>query len=320
MARPDTMRQPYPYAEDERYPEDNYQSGGFNYQSNFTDEEGAYFQDAAASKKSNMDAWMEQEVSFLPGVKRKTVAMFFMRLPAFIPWIFIMRGWLSLNQDGSLTNTEAEVLGTGGEFCFLIAISITPAITLTGQRWFAPLRRWYGIFFALIGISDGTTAAITTDFAGGPMGRLAGHSFLLSGLLIMLVAVPLLLTANTPMQRVMGRYWKRLQKFTYLIWAMIALHLLLLDGFKPFFGDQGDGVPVFHSRFYQFIVISLPLVLLRLSPVKRWVTETRAAGKAWLVWTTFAPLLALYFLGIAYIINEEILTGTFVMTMHIQND
>jgi DMSO/TMAO reductase YedYZ heme-binding membrane subunit len=320
VARPDTMRQPYPYEEDQRYPEDNHQSGGFNYQSNFTDEEGAYFRDAGASKKSNIDLWMEQEVSFLPGIKRKSVAMFFMRLPAFIPWIFVMRGWLSLNEKNSLTTGEAEILGTGGEFCFLMAITITPAITLTGVRFFAPLRRWYGIFFALIGISDGTTAAITTDFAGGPMGRLAGHSFLLSGLLIMLVAFPLLLTANTPMQRVMGRYWKRLQRFTYLLWVMIALHLLLLDGFTPFGGDAGDGVPIFHSRFYQFLVISIPLLVLRLPPVKRWVIETRNEGRQWLVWVAFAPMLALFFLGLAFVINEEVFIGTLNLTMHPQTD
>jgi DMSO/TMAO reductase YedYZ heme-binding membrane subunit len=246
--------------------------------------------------------------------------MFFMRLPAFIPWIFVMRGWLSLNEKNSLTTTEAAILGTGGEFCFLMAITITPAITLTGARWFAPLRRWYGIFFALIGISDGTTAAITTDFAGGPMGRLAGHTFLLSGLLIMLVAVPLLITANTPMQRVMGRYWKRLQRFTYLIWVMIFLHLMLLDGFRPFGGDAGDGVPLFHHRGYQFLVISIPLLVLRLPPVKRWVVETRNEGRQWLVWTVFAPMLALYFLGIAFVINEEIFIGMLNMTMHPPTD
>jgi len=319
VARPDTMRpyaDDYPYADDQRYQEDNSQAG-FNYQSKFTDEEGAYFQDAGASKKtSNIDAWMEQEVSFLPGIKRKSVTMFFMRLPAFVPWIFVMRGWLSLNQQDVLTNTEAAILGSGGEFCFLMAISITPAITLTGVRFFAPLRRWYGIFFALIGISDGTTAAITTSFAGGPMGRLAGHTFLLSGLLIMLVAFPLLLTANTPMQRVMGRYWKRLQRFTYLLWVMIFLHLMLLDGFRPFGAGDGDGVAIFHHRGYQFLVISIPLLVLRLPPVKRWVVETRNEGRQWLVWTVFAPMLALYFLGLAFIINEEIFTGMQNITMH----
>jgi DMSO/TMAO reductase YedYZ heme-binding membrane subunit len=303
VGRPETIQRD-PYADDEQYQEDYYPE--------YADED----EDWRKPKRRNLDAWMEEEVSFLPGIKRKSVALFFMRLPAFVPWIFIMRGWLSLNEKLSLTNMEADVLGTGGEFCLLIALSITPAITLTGVRFFAPLRRWYGIFFALIGITDGTTAAITTDFKGGPFGRLAGHTFLLSGLIIVLIAVPLLLTANTPAQRKLGRYWKRLQRFTYVIWGFFLLHLLLLDGFGTFGAADGDGVPLFHQRFYQAAVISIPLLLLRLPPVKRWIVETRNAGKQWLVWLTTAPLLALYVLAFAFIINEEIFTGTLTITMH----
>ena len=93
------------------------------------------------------------------------------------------------------------MLGTGGIFCFYIALSITPLITLTGAQWIAPLRRWYGIWFAIIGIADTTTAAITTDFAGGVFGRLAGHTFLLTGFFIITLALPVLATANTPAQR-----------------------------------------------------------------------------------------------------------------------
>ena len=191
-----------------------------------------------------------------------------------------MRGWLSLNAKDVLTNTEADVLGTGGEICFFIAVSITPLITLTGARWIAPLRRWYGIMFAVIGIADTTTAALTTDFAGGIFGRLAGHTFLLSGFLIILLALPLLATANTPAQRKLGKYWKRLQKMTYVIWGFVVLHLLLLDGFRPFGAAQGDGDPVFHQRFYQAVAISIPLVLLRLPPIRRWVTQQRAGRPA----------------------------------------
>ena len=227
---------------------------------------------------------MAQPSTTFPRFKRRSIALFFLRLPVFIPWIFVMRGWMSLNEKDSLTLVEADILGTGGEFCFLVAVSITPLITLTGARWFAPLRRWYGIFFALIGISDATTAAITTNFSGGVFGRLAGHTFLLTGLMIILVATPLLLTANTPAQRRMGTWWKKLQKMTYLIWGIVILHLALLDGFRPFDGPQGDGDPVFHHRFYQILAISLPLVILRLPPVKRWVTEKRQAGEQWKVW------------------------------------
>ena len=172
------------------------------------------------AKRRSVDAWMAQRSTTFPRFKRRSIALFFLRLPVFIPWIFIMRGWLSLNEKDSLTLVEADILGTGGEFCFLVAVSITPLITLTGARWFAPLRRWYAIFFALIGISDATTAAITTSFSGGVFGRLAGHTFLLTGLMIILVATPLLVTANTPAQRRMGTWWKKLQKMTYLIWGI----------------------------------------------------------------------------------------------------
>src|SRR5215467_1256045 len=174
---------------------------------------------------------MSESMVFSAGsLKRQSLTLFLLRLPALVPFIFIARGWLALNAKDVLTNTEADVLGTGGEICFFIAVSITPIITLTGAQWIAPLRRWYGIMFAVIGIADATTAAITTEFAGGVIGRLAGHTFLLSGLFIVLLALPLLATANTPAQRKLGRYWKTLQRTTYVIWGFVVLHLLLLDG------------------------------------------------------------------------------------------
>jgi DMSO/TMAO reductase YedYZ heme-binding membrane subunit len=269
------------------------------------------------ARRRTIDTWMAEDLIFSAVViKKQSILLFLCRLPALVPFIFVMRGWLSLNEKDVLTNTEADVLGTGGEICFFIAVSITPIITLTGARWIAPLRRWYGIMFAVIGIGDATTAALTTDFAGGIFGRLAGHTFLLSGFLVILLALPLLATANTPSQRKLGKYWKRLQKMTYVIWGFIILHLLLLDGFRPFGANQGDGDPVFHQRFYQAVAISIPLVLLRLPPIRRWVTQQRADGKMWKVWAALAPVFALYAIGFIFIINEEIFTGTKIITMH----
>jgi len=261
---------------------------------------------------------MNESLVFSAGsIKKQSLALFFLRLPAFVPLIFITRGWLSLNTKNVLTNTEADVLGTGGEICFFIAVSITPLITLTGARWIAPLRRWYGIMFAVIGIADTITAAITGNFAGGVIGRVAGHTFLVTGFLVILLALPLLATANTPAQRKLGKYWKRLHRMTYVIWAFVVIHLLLLDGFTPFGGGSGgDGDPVFHQRFYQAVAISIPLVILRLPPVRRWIAGQRAAGRDRRVWLAMVPLAALYILGFIFLINEEIFTGTKVITMH----
>src|SRR6266480_3201460 len=243
-------------------------------------------------------------------VRKRSIALFLMRLPVFVPIIFISRAWILANPKGTLTNMEADVLGTGGVLCLYIALSISPLITLTGAQWIAPLRRWYGIWFAIIGIADTTTAAITTNFAGGPFGRLAGHTFLLTGFFIITLALPVLATANTPSQRKLGKYWKKLQRMTYVIWFFAVVHLLLLDGIKPFGGDEGDGIPIFHQRFYQALAVSIPLIVLRLPPVRRWVAEQRAEGRQWLVWLTVSPLIVLYVTSMIFIINNEIFIGT----------
>jgi hypothetical protein len=90
---------------------------------------------------------------------------------------------------------------------------------------------------------------------------------------------------------------------------------LLLDGFTPFGGPEGDGDPIMHQRFYQAVAISIPLLVLRLPPVRRWIAEQRAAGRQRIVYLAVLPLAVLFILGFAYIINEEIFTGTMVMTM-----
>jgi DMSO/TMAO reductase YedYZ heme-binding membrane subunit len=248
-------------------------------------------------------------------IKKRSIALFFLRLPVFAPIIFMIPGWVSLNAKDTLTINEATVLGSGGILCLYGALSITPIITLTGAQWIAPLRRWYGIWFAVIGLADTTTAAITTDFAGGPLGRLAGHTFTLTGFFIITLALPVLATANTPAQRKLGRYWKKLQRMTYVIWFFAVVHLLLLDGFKPFGGAAGDGDPIFHQRFYQAVAISIPLIVLRLPPVRRWVTEQRAQGRQWVVWAAFAPLIVFYLTAMAFIINNEIFQGTQAITL-----
>ena len=80
-------------------------------------------------------------------------------------------------------------------------------------------------------------------------------------------------------------------------------------------GPEGDGDPIMHQRFYQAVAISIPLIVLRLPPVRRWVDEQRAAGRHHVVYFVMLPLIVLFLLGFIYIINEEIFTGTMVLTM-----
>jgi len=268
--------------------------------------------------KTTVDTWMAQDFTFSAGsIRKQSVALFLLRLPALLPLIFILRAVITLNNP-TLDGTEADVLGTGGELCLLLALLVTPMITITRQRWITPLRRWYGIMFAVTAIADATIASITTAFAGGVFGRLAGHSFLLAGLVMVVIALPLLATANSPAQRWLGRYWKPLQRMTYVIWGMLIVHLALLEGFG--FQSPGDGDPIFHQKLYQIVECSIPLFVLRLPPVRRWISTQQKADRQWLVYVAVLPLAVLFLLGFTFMVNEEIFKGTLAFTLHPPSD
>jgi DMSO/TMAO reductase YedYZ heme-binding membrane subunit len=269
----------------------------------------------AKVRATTVDAWMAEEVRlFGRYVKRQTIALCVMGAPALLPILFMSRAIITRNGD-LIDGGEADVLGTGSEILLLCTLLVTPMNTVTRQRWFVPLRRWFGLMMAATAFTDATCAAITTtEFAGGVFGRLAGHSFLLVGFVNTMLLVPLFLTGNHSAQRWLGRYWKPLHRLMYVIWGLLIVHLMLLEGFGFQHGTNGpgagiDGTPIFHQRLYQILACSLFPFVLRLPPVKRWVAEKQKEGRGIVVFWAVFPLIALFILGFAYIVNEEIPKG-----------
>ena len=241
------------------------------------------------------------EVDFKFGgsrIKRKAVALVLLGAPAVVPLFFMLPALVTLNSNTFSVSVD-DTLGTGAEICLFLCLLVTPMVTLTGQHWFVPLRRWYGIMMAASAVGDAVAAGITDTFAGGVFGRLAGHVFELMGFLMVMLVVPIVCTSNPWAQRKLGKYWKRFQRLTYVIWGLLAAHLILLEGFGFESGTNGsgfagDGDPIFHQRFYQYSACSLFLLTLRLPPVKRWIVARQQEGRNWLVWVTVAPIFALF--------------------------
>jgi DMSO/TMAO reductase YedYZ heme-binding membrane subunit len=264
--------------------------------------------------KSRVDEWMEVDFKFGGSrIKRKAVALVLLGLPAPVPLFFMLPALLTRSSNTFAVSVD-DTLGTGAEICLFLCLLVTPMATLTGQHWFVPLRRWYGIMMAASAIGDAVAASITDDFAGGVFGRLAGHVFELMGFLMVMLVIPIVSTSNPWAQRKLGKYWKRFQRLTYVIWGLLAAHLMLLEGFGFESGSNGsgfagDGDPVFHQRFYQYSACSLFLLTLRLPPVKRWIVDRQKEGRNWLVWVTVAPIFALFLLGFVFILNEELFKG-----------
>jgi methionine sulfoxide reductase heme-binding subunit len=281
----------------------------------------ADYQPKQRAGKGRLDAWMEVDFKFGGSrIKRKAVALVLLGSPAIFPLFFMLPALITLNSNTFSVSVD-DTLGTGAEICLFLCLLITPVATLTGQRWFVPLRRWYGIMMAGCAIGDATAASITDDFAGGVFGRLAGHAFELMGFMMVMLVIPLLITSNPWAQRKLGRYWKQLHRLTYVIWGLLAAHLVLLEGFGAQSGSNGsgfagDGDPVFHQRLYQYSACSLFLLTLRLPPVKRWIAARQKEGRNWLVYATIAPIFALFVFGFIFILNEELFKGLDSFTEH----
>jgi methionine sulfoxide reductase heme-binding subunit len=265
--------------------------------------------------KSRLDEWMEVEFKFGGSrIKRKAVALILLGAPAAAPLFFMLPALITLNENTFGVSVD-DTLGTGAELCLFLCLLVTPLVTLTGQRWFVPLRRWYGIMMACCSIGDAIAAGLTdTTFTGGFLGRLAGHAFEFMGFMMVLLVIPLLITGNQWAQRKLGKYWKQLHRLIYVIWGLLAAHLMLLEGFGFEHGSNGsgfagDGDPVFHQRLYQYSVCSLFLLTLRLPPVKRWIAARQSEGRNWLVYLTITPIFALFIFGFIFIVNEEIFKG-----------
>ena len=264
--------------------------------------------------RTAVDAWMEQDFKFAGSrVKRKTVACCLVGIFALAPLFLISRPIIQLDTN-TLNQVEPDIGGTGSMLLLLATLTITPLVTVTRSHWFVPLRRWFGIMVAITATTDAIVGGLTSSFAGGFIGRLTGHTFLLAGLCMVMIMAPLALTSNNRAQRALGKYWKPLQRLTYVVWALLFIHLALLEGLGFQHGTNGpsssvDGDPILHQRLYQLTACSIPLLLLRMPPVRRWVARKQAEGKQREVYLKLLPLAVLFVVAYSFIINELMFKG-----------
>ena len=234
-------------------------------------------------------------------------AVILLGLPALFPLAVMLPSVVRLS--GVTHDAGNDVLGTGGAMLLFATLAITPLVYITGYRWFVPLRRWYGIIFALDVILDAIIAANDPAFGNSIQQDLTGHTFLLVGLAMVIISIPLLLTAlNKRTMRWLGRYWKRIQLVgTYTIFGLLGLHLLLLDGFSP--GHAPDTLPftILHQRIYEYLACAIPLIIFRLPIARRSETFRK--------WAT-PPCIFLFTVGFLLFANELLFKGMAAYTLH----
>jgi sulfoxide reductase heme-binding subunit YedZ len=243
-----------------------------------------------------------QRVGSTPARARTAVWVF--RALLVIPFALMAPEVVSAVQGrpGSVANVSAstaDVLGTSAFLIFVLMMTVTPVHTVTGWRWHVILRRDYGIAMFAVAATDLILAATTTGdtFPGGPLTRIGGHSFLVVGTLTVALLVPLALTANRRSQRRLGGHWKTIQRLTYVVWALVLLHLFLLFDLNP--------------TFLEAVAMSVPLLILRVPTVRRRWTAARREKRRRVARAVAAIVLtAIFAAGFAPFVNELAVKGS----------
>lgn len=204
-----------------------------------------------------------------------------------------------------LTVSTADVFGTGAIIFLWLMLSVTPVITMTGWSWHRPLRREYGVGLFLCALCDFIiAAAFTADhLKGGFITRIAGHTFLITGTLAFLLAVPLVITASKRAQRWLGPHWKWLHRLTYPLWAAVMLHMLALFGLS--------------GLFISSVLVSIPLVVMRIPPVSKWWAASRRDGTNLELRILYGlPMVIMFAIGFAAFFTEFLNVGFGAMMLH----
>lgn len=206
------------------------------------------------------------------------------------PWLRIavhILGWLPLAiiiYDYATNNLTInpiqdieQRLGRIAIYWLVAALAVTPLYTLTGWRDLPNRRRATGLYAFLY------TCLHVLIFMGLDYGfvfsqifsLILGKVYLLIGTLSLLMLVPLAITSFDYFIRRMGKNWKRLHWLVYPAAVAAILHYALAQK-GDLFALRGHIL-----RPLLWGLLTILLLVLRIPPVRRWVSTMRRRILVW---------------------------------------
>lgn len=212
-----------------------------------------------------------------------------LRLWPLLPALFLIAP--AMRGTPYLADAAGDVLGLDATLCLIGCLAVTPLLTVVKLRA-AKLRWWYGVWMFGLGAA---LLAITLSVGPGSFEqRAAGNGVNWTGLVTVVLLLPMTAMANMAAQKVMGPEWKRWQRgLVWCVWAIVLIHLLLLRDPTVTAG---------------YLAASLPLVLLRFSRVRRGVKAwrtTRYDSGGW--WALIGVCSTVLVIGVCVLLQAEVL-------------
>jgi sulfoxide reductase heme-binding subunit YedZ len=136
--------------------------------------------------------------------------------------------WLGFHDDLSANPIEFIERSTGfwALFILLATLSLTPIKLITGRVWQIQMRRMLGLFmffYACLHVSTYLWLDFSFDWADITK-DIAKHPRILVGFAAFVLAIPLAITSNNAMVRLLRERWKKLHQLIYLISILAVVH------------------------------------------------------------------------------------------------
>jgi sulfoxide reductase heme-binding subunit YedZ len=192
-------------------------------------------------------------------------------LLGWVPLAFLAYDFASNRLTANPIQDLEQILGRIAIYWMVATLAVTPLYTLTGFRDLPNRRRAVGLYAFLY------TCLHLMVFFGLDYGfnfaqiwsLVTGKVYLLVGVLAVLLLIPLAVTSFDYFIRTMGKNWKRLHWLVYPAVVVSILHYGLAQK-GDIFTLRGNIL-----RPFLWLMLTILLLVMRLPPVRRWVSGTR---------------------------------------------
>lgn len=140
--------------------------------------------------------------------------------------------WLGFHDDLTANPIEFVERSTGywSLFILLTTLSLSPIRLLTGRTWQLQYRRMLGLFMFFYACLHITTYLwLDYSFNWIDISKdIVKHPYVLVGACAFMLTIPLAITSNKWMVRLLRERWKQLHRLVYLIAILGVIHFLWL--------------------------------------------------------------------------------------------
>jgi len=140
--------------------------------------------------------------------------------------------WLAFHDDLTANPVEFVERSTGywSLFMLLSTLSLSPIRLMTGRSWQLQYRRMLGLFMFFYACLH-VMAYLWLDYAfdwSDIFKDIVKHPYVLVGASAFMLTLPLAITSNNAMIRLLRERWKQLHKLVYVIAILAVVHFLWL--------------------------------------------------------------------------------------------